>query len=92
MNGLALRSQSTGEAAEHESAWSRVAALRMPVTVAVGTADLLHIRQRSAVLASRIGGSTLIELPRLGHLAQLEEPYRCAELMRDLVNCKPPRT
>ena len=92
MNGLALRSQSTGEAAEPESAWLRVAALRMPVTVAVGTADQLHIRQRSAVLASRIGGSTLIELPGLGHLAQLEEPYRCAELMRDLANRKPQRT
>lgn len=84
MNGRALRASDTGDARQSESAWGRLSTLRIPVTIAVGTADLQHIRERSAVLASQIPASDFVEFAGLGHIPQLEEPQRCAELIRDV--------
>lgn len=52
-----------------------------PTLVVVGGADVLTPPSEAAALASAISGARLVELPGVGHLANLEEPSAFAALI-----------
>jgi pimeloyl-ACP methyl ester carboxylesterase len=83
MNRIALKSEA--EAATEEtgiSAWSRLAEITVPVTVAWGELDVPVLNERSRQIVERLPNATGRELPQVAHLPYLEDPDLVANLVR----------
>ena len=88
MNAVALRSEAESAAGTGNSdvdAWSRLAEIRMPVTVAWGELDVDVLNQRAQELVGRLPSATGRELPHVAHLPYLEDPDLIADLIRRAV-------
>lgn len=82
MNAIALEAEA--EAAAEDlgvSAWSRLAEITVPVTVAWGALDIAVLNQRGAELVQRLPDARGRELPGLAHLPYLEDPDAVADLI-----------
>ncbi|MBW3574744.1 MAG: alpha/beta fold hydrolase [Actinobacteria bacterium] len=79
--GLAssLRLAGTGS---QEPLWDRLATLAMPVLVVAGGDDARFADAARRLVASIGGNAELALVPGAGHAAHLEEPARCATVLR----------
>lgn len=88
MNAIALRSDAESTAGTGDSdidAWSRLAEIRMPVTLAWGELDIEVLNQRCAEIVERLPSASGRELPHVAHLPYLEDPDLVADLIRSAV-------
>jgi pimeloyl-ACP methyl ester carboxylesterase len=56
--------------------------IKVPTLVIGGGRDLEDFRTIARILADRIAGARLVELPEVGHLSPLEAPARVTQLLR----------
>jgi pimeloyl-ACP methyl ester carboxylesterase len=63
-------------------AWSRLAEITVPVTLACGTLDARFIIDRARELAGRLPKASYVELPGMAHQPYLEQPAAVADLIR----------
>ena len=83
MNAIALEAEGGAAAEETEhSAWSRLAEITVPVTVAWGELDVPVLNERCQRIVERLPNGTGRELPRVAHLPYLEDPDLVADLVR----------
>jgi pimeloyl-ACP methyl ester carboxylesterase len=66
-------------------AWSRLAEITVPVTVACGALDARFIIERTRELARRLPKASYVELPGVAHQPYLEQPAAVAGLIRDAI-------
>jgi pimeloyl-ACP methyl ester carboxylesterase len=66
-------------------AWSRLAEINVPVTVACGALDAGFIIDRSRDLARRLPKASYVELPGVAHQPYLEQPTAVADLIRGAI-------
>ena len=88
MNAIALRSEAESPAGAGNSeidAWSRLAEITVPVTVAWGELDIEVLNDRCRELVERLPAASGRELPQLAHLPYLEDPDLVADLIRTAV-------
>jgi pimeloyl-ACP methyl ester carboxylesterase len=91
MNAIVIRNEmAAGEAPENAGpsavdAWSRLAEITVPVTVACGELDVPFILARSRVLAERLPRARFELLPGMAHQPYLESARTVARLIRDAV-------
>ncbi|HLL63315.1 MAG TPA: alpha/beta hydrolase [Propionibacteriaceae bacterium] len=86
MNAIALKSEAESAAEETEvSAWSRLADITVPVTVAWGERDVPVLNERCQQIVDRLPNATGRQLPRVAHLPYLEDPDLTADLIRRAV-------
>jgi pimeloyl-ACP methyl ester carboxylesterase len=88
MNAIALRSEAESAASTGTSdvdAWSRLAEVRVPVTVAWGDLDIDVLNQRCQEIVERLPSATGRELSHVAHLPYLEDPDLIADLIRRAV-------
>lgn len=76
MNGVALRSDDLGRAAEPPPAWPRIERIRVPALVAWGDLDFPHLAERCAELVRRLPDARALEIRGTAHLPSLEAPDR----------------
>jgi len=67
--------------AGHATAWSRLAEVEVPVTVACGELDAPFTADRSRELAGLLPSARYRELPGMAHQPYLEDPGRVADLI-----------
>jgi pimeloyl-ACP methyl ester carboxylesterase len=65
------------------AAWSRLAEVTVPVTVACGDLDVAYLVSRSRELATRLPKATYHELAGTAHLPYLDQPGVVADLILD---------
>ena len=83
MNATALESEAEGTSGAGEiAAWSRLAEVTVPVTVAWGSLDVPALNERCRELVARLPQATGRELPGVAHLPYLEDPDAVADLVR----------
>jgi pimeloyl-ACP methyl ester carboxylesterase len=70
-----------GAGASGVDAWSRLAEVTVPVTVACGDLDAGFLLERSRELARRLPRGRYVELPGVAHQPYLEQPATVAELI-----------
>jgi pimeloyl-ACP methyl ester carboxylesterase len=63
----------------------RLAEIRVPTLVVVGTDDRLTPLRYSRFLAETIPGARLVEIPGAGHFPQLEQPVRVNAAIREFL-------
>ena len=88
MNAIALRAEAQSPAGAGNSkidAWSRLAEISVPVTVAWGELDVEVLNERCRELIERLPTASGGELPHLAHLPDLEDPDLVADLIRTAV-------
>jgi pimeloyl-ACP methyl ester carboxylesterase len=88
MNAIALRSEAESAAGAGNSeidAWSRLAEITVPVTVAWGELDIEMLNDGCRELVERLPAASGRELPQLAHLPYLEDPDLVAGLIRTAV-------
>ena len=88
MNAIALRAEAESPAGAGNSkidAWSRLAEITVPVTVAWGELDIEVLNDRCRELVERLPAASGRELPHLAHLPYLEDPALIADLIRTAV-------
>jgi pimeloyl-ACP methyl ester carboxylesterase len=86
MNAIALKSEAESAAEETDvSAWSRLAEITVPVTVAWGELDVPVLNARCEAIVERLPNATGRQLPGVAHLPQLEDPELVAGLIRAAV-------
>ncbi len=88
MNAIALQSGAESAAGAGNSgidAWSRLAEIIVPVTVAWGELDLEVLNNRCRQLVELLPAASGRELPQLAHLPYLEDPDLVADLIRTAV-------
>jgi pimeloyl-ACP methyl ester carboxylesterase len=66
-------------------AWSRLAEITAPVTVACGALDARFIIERGREVARRLPKASYVELPGVAHQPYLEQPAAVAGLIRDAI-------
>ena len=81
MNLLALNARSVGEITDDVDAWNNLSKIQVPVLLIAGQLDLPHLQERSARMAEIIAHSELISIKNVAHLAALEAPLPCAEMI-----------
>jgi pimeloyl-ACP methyl ester carboxylesterase len=67
--------------ASNVDAWSRLAEVTVPVTVACGGLDVSYLLTRSRELATRLPKATYHELAGMAHLPYMEQPDVVADLI-----------
>lgn len=83
MNAIALKAEAESAAEDLAiSAWSRLAEITVPVTVAWGELDTAVLNERCEQLVQRLPDARGRELPGLAHLPYLEDPDTVAGLIR----------
>ena len=88
MNAIALRSEAESAAGTGNSeldAWSRLAEITVPVTVAWCELDIDVLNDRCRNLVERLPSGSGRELRHVAHLPYLENPDLFADLIRDVV-------
>lgn len=88
MNAIALRAEaeSTEETGDSEiDAWSRLAEIAVPVTVAWGELDIAALNERCQELVERLPAASGRALDDVAHLPYLEDPDLVADLIRGAV-------
>jgi pimeloyl-ACP methyl ester carboxylesterase len=86
MNAIALEAEAESVAEDSEiSAWSRLAEITVPVTVAWGELDVPAINERCRRIVERLPNARGRQLPRVAHLPYLEDPDLVADLIRAAV-------
>ena len=81
MNLRALNARSVGEITDDVDAWNNLSKIQVPVLLIAGQLDLPHLQERSARMAEIIAHSKLISIKNVAHLAALEAPLPCAEMI-----------
>ena len=82
MNGIIMRNGAPEEAgASGVDAWSRLAEVQVPVTVACGTFDVPFLFALCRELAGLLPRGTFRELPEMAHQPYLEHPDQVADLL-----------
>ena len=82
MNGIIIRNGAPEDAgASGVDAWSRLAEVRVPLTVACGGFDLPFLLTRCRELAGRLPRGSYQELPGMAHQPYLEHPDQVAGLL-----------
>jgi pimeloyl-ACP methyl ester carboxylesterase len=81
MNLRALNARSVGEITDDVDAWNNLSKIQVPVLLIAGQLDLPHLQERSARMAEIIAHSELISIKNVAHLAALEAPLPCAEMI-----------
>jgi pimeloyl-ACP methyl ester carboxylesterase len=66
-------------------AWTALADLRLPTTVACGDLDVPFLVERAAAVATRVPGARHEVLPGTAHLPYLEDPQAVADVVRTAV-------
>ena len=90
MNGIALKSEAESAAEDSDvSAWSRLAEITVPVTVAWGELDVPVLNERYRQIIERLPNATGRELPGVAHLPYLEDPDLVAGLVRTALRAAP---
>lgn len=89
MNGIALRAAPSGPAIPAPPAWPRLGDLRVPTLAVVGDLDLPHLRGRCEAIVGDRPEARLAVLPGVAHLPQMEDPARCADLVREFLQGLP---
>jgi pimeloyl-ACP methyl ester carboxylesterase len=82
MNGIALRAPPMPSLLEPPSAWERLHEVRVPTFVLWGDLDFPELSSRCRALVDRIPGARGEVLGGTAHLPSLEQPERCAALLR----------
>ena len=88
MNAIILRSEAESAAGAGNSeidAWSRLAEITVPVTVAWGELDIEMLNERCRELVERLPVATGRMLPHVAHLPYLEDPDVVGDLLRTAV-------
>jgi pimeloyl-ACP methyl ester carboxylesterase len=86
MNGIALRSGiPEGAGKSGIDAWSRLAGVHVPVTVACGDFDVPFLVERCKELVRRLPNATHRALDGVAHLSELEQPATVSTLLDDLL-------
>lgn len=88
MNAIALKSEAEsadGAGNSDIDAWSRLAEITVPVTVAWGELDIPVLNARCRQIVERLPNATGQELPQVAHLPYLEDPDLTAEVIRRAV-------
>jgi pimeloyl-ACP methyl ester carboxylesterase len=86
MNAIIISNDAPDGAGDNGvDAWSRLAEITVPVTVACGALDAGFIRGRSRELARRLPKASYTELPGVAHQPYLEQPGAVADLIRDAI-------
>lgn len=81
MNLRALNARNVGEITDDVDAWNNLSKIQVPVLLIAGQLDLPHLQERSARMAEIIAHSELISIKNVAHLAALEAPLPCAEMI-----------
>lgn len=83
MNAIVLRSDAESEATGNSEveAWSRLAEITGPVTIAWGELDIAVLNERCRELVQRLPDATGHALPGVAHLPYLEDPGAVADLI-----------
>ncbi len=85
MNRVALHASDVGEATWATDSWSRLEELDLPTCVVVGDLDLPHIVERSAIVARRVQGASIVTLAETAHLVALEDPLRFSAVLQSFL-------
>jgi pimeloyl-ACP methyl ester carboxylesterase len=86
MNAIALRSgMPEGAGKSGVDAWSRLAQLRVPVTVGCGDLDAPFLVERCKELVRRLPKATHRTIDGVAHLSELERPATVCALLDDLL-------
>ena len=84
MNAIILRNcDGEDEADSGVNAWSHLADIAVPATVACGSLDATFLIERARELATRLPNGRYAELPGVAHQPYLEQPEAVASLIRD---------
>jgi pimeloyl-ACP methyl ester carboxylesterase len=82
MNAIILRNGDREDSGDNGvDAWSRLAEVTMPTTVACGSLDAGFLIEMSKELASRLPDGRYVELPGVAHQPYLERPGVVADLI-----------
>jgi len=92
MNRIALANGISENPDQGINAWSRLATVAVPTTVACGALDATHILLRSEELSKRIPVAKYIVLNGMAHLPYLEDPLAVAELVIGAISDRSSRT
>jgi pimeloyl-ACP methyl ester carboxylesterase len=86
MNAIIIGNDAPDDAGDNgEDAWSRLAEIAVPVTVACGTLDARFIVDRARELARRLPKASYVDLPGVAHQPYLEQPAVVANLIREAI-------
>jgi pimeloyl-ACP methyl ester carboxylesterase len=86
MNAIALRSgMPEGAGKSDVDAWSRLAQVRVPVTVGCGDLDAPFLVERCKELVRRLPKATHRTIDGVAHLSELERPATVCALLDDLL-------
>ncbi len=66
-------------------AYTRLAEIRVPTLVVVGTGDIPVVLEQADVLAQNIKGARKVVMPHLGHLFNMEQPAEVNRLILDFL-------
>jgi len=86
MNAIIIGNDAPEDAGDNGvDAWSRLAEITVPVTVACGALDARFIVARARELARRLPKAGYVELPGVAHQPYLEQPDAVASLIREAI-------
>jgi pimeloyl-ACP methyl ester carboxylesterase len=85
MNGIALRAPPMPSLLQAPSAWDRLHEVSVPTLVLWGDLDFPDLSARCRALVERIPGARGEVVEGTAHLPTLEQPERCAALLRSFL-------